>query len=75
MANVCAIFEGDQLIPPVDAKAVIVGSQSVVPCTDIVDVFSELPFEDRSEVMIIRDVDDDATPDLLTSDVSNTKSH
>ena len=72
MANVCAIFEGEQLIPPVEAKAVIVGTQSVILCTDIIDVFSEPPFEDRSEVMIIRDLDIDVTPEQLTPNVSTT---
>ena len=79
MANVCAIFEGEQLIPPVDAKAVIVGYQSAILCTDIIDVFSEPPFEDSSEVMIIRDLEIDETPDQLTPSVSTTallyKSH
>ena len=66
MAKAIVIIHDDQLTPPAD---VILGSQLAdLPCTAFVHVYTQPPFEDCNEIMIIREPG--SQPEHLTSDVS-----
>jgi hypothetical protein len=68
MANIFIICEGELLTPSVDVPYVILGKLAALECAAITHVYSHTPFENYSDVMIVREPG--TQPQHLTLDVS-----
>ena len=70
MANIFIICEGEMVTPSVDAPYVILGQLATLECAAITHVYSHPPFENYSDVMIIREPG--TQPQYITLNVSYT---